>query len=142
MTKAVAYPILVVSALGAIICLVFQVVGFDDVLLEKRAVFGLFGGVALVWLPTISLTKRLAPNLRKRLIWKGVFRGCPRWMRVGLPVLLACLFCGVLVLTFRGYTRLGPPAASLLAFAGFYSVSFCVTYSALHAEGIGVDRDD
>ena|ERR1700686_1228562 len=114
MTRIVPYPVMLLSAVGTIVCFVFLVVGFGDVLFEKRAVLGLFYSAALAWLPTIWMMQRLVPDLRERLLFKGVLRGCPRPMRIGLRTFLVFVFCASLILNFRGYIPGAPPAVSLL----------------------------
>jgi hypothetical protein len=140
MTRIVAYSVMLLSALGTIVCFVFLVVGFGDVLLEKRAVLGLFYGAALVWVPTTLMMQRLVPDLRERLLFKGVLRGCPRPMRIGLRVFLVFVFCASLILTFRGDTPGGAPGGFVIGLTGFYSISFCVMFSSLRAEGFEADR--
>src|ERR1035441_10737490 len=89
MPRVVTYSMLLLSAAGTVASLIFLVVGFDaDVELKLRVTKMLFAIMFVVGIPTNLLVEKLAPNLRDRLLWKGVFRGCPRWMRVGLRIFL------------------------------------------------------
>jgi hypothetical protein len=120
---------LLLSAAGMVASLVFLVVGFDaDIALELRVIKILFVIMFVTGFPTNLLLEKLAPNLRDRLLWKGVFRGCPRWMRIGLRIFLALVFLASLALALG--RQLG---GVFIFFAGFYSISFCVTHSFLHA---------
>ncbi len=120
---------LLVSAAGMVTSLVSLVVGLDaDVALELRVIKILFVIMFVTGFPTNLLVEKLAHNLRNRLLWKGVFRGCPRWMRIGLRIFLVLVFFASLALA------LGRHLSGVFIFlAGFYSISFCVTYSFLHA---------
>lgn len=128
---------LLLSATGTVASLVFLVVGFDaDIELKLRVIRTLFAISFVVGVPTNLLLEKLAPNLRDRLLWKGAFRGCPRWMRVGLRIFLASAFLAGLALTMRRHV-----GAALIFFSGFYAISFCVTYSFLHARPVaGSDK--
>jgi hypothetical protein len=123
---------LLLSAAGTVASFVFLVVGFDaDVELDLRAIKILFGIMFVVWIPTLLLAEKSVPNLRDRLLWKGVLRGCPRWMRIGLRIFLVSVFLASLTLTLRRHV-----GGFIIFLAGFYSISFCVTYSFLHAKPV------
>jgi hypothetical protein len=123
------YSMLLLSAAGTVASLVFLAVGFDaDIELKLRVIKMLFAIGLVMGTLTNLLMVKLAPNLRDRLLWKGVFRGCPRWMRIGLRIFLVPVFLAGFALTMRRHL-----GASLIFFAGFYAISFCITYSFLHA---------
>jgi hypothetical protein len=129
MPRVVTYSMLLLSAAGVVASLVSLVVGFDaDVAFELRVIKILFVIMFVTGFPTNLLAEKLAPKLRDRLLWKGVFRGCPRWMRIGLRIFLVLVFLASLALDFGRHLR-----GIFIFFAGFYSISFCVTYSFLHA---------
>jgi hypothetical protein len=129
MPSVVTYSMLLLSAAGTVASLVFLVVGFDaDSELRLRVIKILFVIMFVVGIPTNLLVEKLAPNLRDRLLSKGVFRGCPRWMRVGLRIFLVSVFLAGLALTIPRHF-----GGIFITLAGFYSISFCITYSFLHA---------
>jgi hypothetical protein len=120
---------LLLSAAGMVASLVSLVVGFDaDVAFELRVIKILFVIMFVTGFPTNLLAEKLAPKLRDRLLWKGVFRGCPRWMRIGLRIFLVLVFLASLALDWGRHL-----SGIFIFLAGFYSISFCVTYSFLHA---------
>jgi hypothetical protein len=129
MPRVVTYSMLLLSAAGTGASLVFLVVGFDaDIELKLRVIKILFVIMFVVGIPTNLRVEKLAPNLRDRLLWKGVFRGCPRWMRVGLRIFLVSVFLAGLALTIPRHF-----GGIFITLAGFYSISFYITYSFLHA---------
>ena len=133
MPRVVTYSMLVLSAAGMIASLVFFVLAFDaDVEAEIGVIKTLFAVMFVLGILTQQLVVKLAPNLRDRLLGKGVFRGCPRWMRIGVWVFWASVFFGSLVLTIAGRRLDG----AFIVFAGLYSISFCATYSFLHAKPV------
>jgi hypothetical protein len=129
MPRVVTHSMLLLSAAGTIASLIFLIVGFNaDVELELRIIKILFAIMFVTGFPTNLLMEKLAPNLRDRLLWRGVFRGCPRWMRISLRIFLVSVFLASLALAVRH--QLG---GVFIFLAGSYSISFCVTYSFLHA---------
>jgi hypothetical protein len=133
MPGVVTYSMLLLSATATVASLIFFVVYFDA---NVESVMGviktLFAIMFILVILTQHLTVKLVPNLRDRLLSKGVFRGCPRWMRIGARVFWVSVWFASLILTFGG-RRLG---GFFVMFAGLYSMSFCVTYSFLHAEPV------
>lgn len=132
MPKALTYSMLLLSAAGLVASLVFLVVGFDaDVELQLRALKVLFAIAFVVGIPTSFLVEKLVPKLRDRFLWNGLLRGCPRWMRIGLRIFLVAVFLASFALVSRH--QLG---VFFIFMAGSYSISFCVTYSFLHARPV------
>jgi hypothetical protein len=120
---------LVLSAAGAVASLVFLIIYFDaDVESVVGVIKTLFAVTFVLGLLTQPLLVKLVPNFRDRVLWKGVFRGCPRWMRIGLWVFWASVFFASLPLAMGRHL-----GGLFIFFAGFYSISFCITYSFLHA---------
>lgn len=129
MPRIVTYSMLLLSAVGMLASLVFLIAGFDaGIELKLRLIKILFAIMFVLGIPTNLLMERLAPNLRDRLLWKGVLRGCPRWMRTGLQIFLVSVFLAGLALTLRRHI-----GSVMISSAGYCSISFCVTYSFLHA---------
>ena len=120
---------LLLSAVGTVASLVFLAVRHDpDVGSGMGIARTLLGVTFVLWILTLSLVRKLAPSLRDRLLWKGVLRGCPRWMRIGLRIVLVSTFFVGLVLAMQRHF-----GGFIVFLAGLYSISFCVTYSFLHA---------
>jgi hypothetical protein len=133
MLRAVAYSMLLLSAGGAIASLVFLRVYFNA---DVESVVGVIKTLLAMMFVLAILTQRLvmvlAPNLRDRLLLKGVFRGCPRWIRIGIWVFWPSVNFVGLGLTIVGH-RLG---GFFIGIAGLYSISFCITYSFLHVSSV------
>jgi hypothetical protein len=129
MPRAVTYSMLLLSAAGTVASLVFFVVCFNaDVESVMSVIRTLFVVGFVLGILTNFLIEKLAPKFRDRLLWKGVFRGCPRWMRIGIwVVLISVPFVSLPLALGRNL------AGFFVIFAALYSVSFCVTYSFLHA---------
>jgi hypothetical protein len=133
MPRVVTYSMLLLSAAGAVASLVFFVVDFNaDVESVMGVIKALFAGMFISGILTQHLAVKLVPNTRDRLLWKGVFRGCPRWMQIGIRIFWPFVFFAVLALIGVGH-RLG---ALFVVFEGCYSISFCITYSFLHARPV------
>ena len=61
MTKLVAYPVMLVSALGVLACFILHIISFSSAPeFGKRAIPFLFPAIFVVWLPTILIMNRLA----------------------------------------------------------------------------------
>jgi hypothetical protein len=135
MLRIAAYPVLLLAPAVTLVCLIFQAVGLGaDVEFEKRFTLALFAMVFFLWFLTIGLVQKLAPDLRKRLLWKGVLRGCPRWMRVGLRAFLLFVWSASVALMLLSRPAARTPAGFFLVLSGFSSLAFCVAYSFLHTE--------
>ena len=129
MPRIVTYSMLLLSAVGTLASLVFLIAGFDaGIELKVRFIKILFAIMFVLGIPTNLLMERLAPNLRDRLLWKGVFRGCPRWMRIGLRIFLFSVFLASFALALQRHL-----GGVMIFAAGYCSISFCATYSFLHA---------
>jgi hypothetical protein len=120
---------LLLSAAGTVASLVFFVVSFDAKVESMMGLIKTLFGVGFVLgILTNFLIEKLAPKFRDRLLWKGVFRGCPRWMQIGIWAVLVSVPFVSLPLALSRHL-----AGFFIIFAALYSVSFCVTYSFLHA---------
>jgi hypothetical protein len=135
-TRAIAYPVMVLAAVGVLACFYLHFASFQSgPELEKRAISVLFPGIFVVWLPTVILMNRMTRDVKQRDVWKAALRGCPPGMKVALWAVIGyAAFAAFLLPLLRG-SNPGASSSGFLIFpAVFYSVSFCVMYSALHVE--------
>jgi uncharacterized membrane protein len=135
MAKAIAYPIMVLSALGVLLCFSLYLLGLAGIYSPPTQNLPvLFIGVFVVWMPTVLLMNRLTKEFKQKDIWKAALRGCPPWMRTTMYVLIGFVF----VVFFLPVLSKGNPGASPQTFVlfpiTFYSISFCVMYSVLHVD--------
>jgi hypothetical protein len=139
LTKAVAYPVMLLSATGLFASVALFILSSLGVsLIPNNRLPFLFFGVFLVWLPTVLLMNSLTRNFKQKDIWKAGLRGCPPWMRAGLWV-----FDGaVMATTFAPALWKGRPgeAGFILFPSAFYAVSFCVMYSLIHVDQFDASR--
>ena len=125
------YSTLLLSAAATAACLAFSIVRFDaDIKSETRVIKILFAVAFVLAILTQQPLGKLTPNPRDRLLWRGVLRGCPRWMRIAARVCPGVGGFASLALALTGHDSAG----IFIFFAGFYSISFCITYSFLHTE--------
>ena len=138
MVKMIAYPVMVLSGIGVLLCLSFYLLGLTGIYpLPTRETPVLFGGLFVVWIPTVILANRLTQDFKQKDFWKAALRGCPAWMRSALWVVIGCVFA---VFFLPVLAKRGPgdaPQTFVLFPMMFYSVSFCVMYSL-----INVDKND
>jgi len=140
MAKIVAYPVMMLAALGVILCLTFTLLGVTGLYLlpSSRESF-LFAGIFVVWFPTVILMNQLTKDFKQKDLWKAALRGCPPWMKTGMWVLLGCTF--VLFLFNLWIHSPGNASFVFVLFPiTFYSVSFCVMYSLIHVEEFDSSR--
>jgi len=138
MVKVLAYPVMVVSAVGVILCLTCFVVGSSGVHdLPKEVAAILFGGVFVVWLPTVLLMNRLTRDFKQKDIWKAALRGCPPWMRTTLWIVVGLVMAVTFMVPIVSGQSPGqnPNGFSLFPIS-FYAVSFCVMYSLIHVDEV------
>src|SRR5438105_10873600 len=133
MRKVVAYPVMLASAAGMLLC-VFSYLGWltGSYRLTSREPPLLFIGIFVVWLPTVLLLNTLTRDFKQKDLWKAALRGCPPWMRTTLWIVVG----GVMAITFIPLIAgrnpgEGPEGFGLFPIA-FYAVSFCVMYSLIH----------
>lgn len=142
MTRAIAYPVMVVSALGVIACFFLHIVSFyAGPEFARRATPILFPVIFIVWVPTVLLMNRLTRDFKQRDLWKAALRGCPTWMKTSLWVIWGYVFFAAFLLPFlRGSNPSASPGSFLIFPAAFYSVSFCVMYSLLNVDRFDAGR--
>src|SRR5208282_5392187 len=127
---------MVLAAIGVLACFALHIASFHSgPELEKRAVLIVFPGIFVVWFPTVILMNRMTRDVKQRDLWKAALRGCPTRMKIALwGVIGYAVFAAFLLPILRGSSP-GLSSSGFLIFpAVFYSVSFCVMYSALHTE--------
>src|SRR5437870_7027920 len=79
MRKVVAYPAMLASAVGMLLC-VFSYLGWltGSYRFPRREPPLLFIGIFVVWLPTVLLLNTLTRDFKQKDLWKAALRGCPR----------------------------------------------------------------
>ena len=142
MTRAIAYPVMVVSALGVIACFLLHIATFfAGPEFGQRLLFILFSGIFIVWLPTVLLMNRLTRDFKQRDLWKAALRGCPGWMQKTLWVVWGYVFFAAFILPFlRGSNPGASPGSFLIFPAAFYSTSFGVMYSVVNVDRFDASR--
>jgi hypothetical protein len=136
MIRAIAYTVMVVSAVGVIACFLLHVASFfAGPEFGQRLFLKLFIGLFIVWLPTVLLMNRLTRDFKQRDLWKAALRGCPGWMQKTLWVVWGYVFFAAFILPFlRGSNPGASPGSFLIFPAVFYSTSFGLMYSLLHVD--------
>jgi hypothetical protein len=135
MAKMIAYPVMILSAAGVVLCISFYLLGLTRIYsLPAKGLPILFGGLFAVWLPTVILSNRLTKDFKQRDFWKAALRGCPACMRAALWVVIGCVFA-VFFLAVLSRRSLGDAPQTFVLFPiMFYAVSFCVMYSLINVE--------
>ena len=134
--RAIAYPVMVLAAIGVLACFCLHIASFQSgPELEKRAIPVLFPGLFVVWFPTVILMNRMTRDVKQRDLWKAALRGCPPRMKIALWIVIGYAAFATFLLPFlRGSNPGASPSGFLIFPAVFYSVSFCVMYSVLHVQ--------
>jgi hypothetical protein len=141
MAKIVAYPVLVLSTVGILLCLSLFLVGVTgDHPLPSKATPVLFGGLFVVWFPTVILMNRLTKDFKQKDLWKAALRGCPAWMRTALWVVLGCVFAVSFLPILAQKSPGDSPQTFVLFPIVFYSTSFCVMYSLINVDEFDSSR--
>lgn len=126
MAKMIAYPVMILSGIGVLLCLSFYLLGVTGIYLfppEKMMV--LFGGLFVVWFPTVILMNRLTRDFKQKDLWKAALRGCPAWMRTTLWVVVGCVFVVFFLPLLSKKSPGDSPQIFVLFPVTFYAVSFC-----------------
>ena len=135
MAKVVAYPVMVLAAVGVLLCLSFYLLGVTGIHpIPSGNVPILFVGVFIVWAPTVILMNRLTKDFKQKDIWKAALRGCPPWMKMALWVVVGAVFVLFFVPVLSGHSRGDSNQIFVLFPIVFYSVSFCTMYSLINVE--------
>ena len=135
MAKMIAYPVMILSAAGMVLCLSFYVLGLTRIYsLPAKGLPILFGGLFAVWLPTVILSNRLTQDFKNKDFWKAALRGCPAWMRSALWVVIGCVFAVFFLPVLSRRSPGDAPQTFVLFPILFYAVSFCVMYSLINVE--------
>ncbi len=129
------------AAFGFLASLVAHVAGY----LEISEPFGfdpwpLHTVIFIVWVPAVVVARRLSKDFPHKDKWKAVVRGCPKWMRVGMYVLL--IYAIASFAYFFLVTGVGPRGDTdphvVRGFSGhwlaFYYFAFAILYSAAQVE--------
>jgi hypothetical protein len=140
MVKAIAFPVMLLAALGAIGSFALAIASVAPYVDAKRFLPLLFPGIFIVWIPTVILMNRVTRDFKQRDIWKAALRGCPPWMRRTLWVVTGVSFAGFFAPLVWGGKPGALSAGFFLVPSIFYSISFCVMYSILHVEKFDAGR--
>ncbi len=133
MAKMIAYPVMILAGVGVLLCLSFYLLGVTGIyLLPARGVPIVFGGIFVVWLPTVILMNRLTQDFKQKDIWKAALRGCPAWMRTALWVVIGCVFAVFFLPVLAKRSPGDSPQIFVLFPIMFYAISFCVMYSLIN----------
>ena len=97
-------------------------------------------GMFFLWVPTLFLMRSLTKDFKRKDMWKAALRGCPRWMRIGMWILVAlALVLFGLPVSVRHDAGGTDPTYVLFPLA-LYGISFCLMYSVIHAGGFDSSR--
>ena len=114
--KMAASPVMVLSAVGVLLCLSFYIIGVTGAYpLPARETPILFGGLFAVWIPIVILSNRLTQDFKQKDFWKAALRGCPAWMRAALWVVIGCVFAVFLFPRCRDTISLSNPGSFMIA---------------------------
>ena len=135
LVKIIAYPVMMLSAVGVFLCLSFCFLGLAGIyLFPTKEMPVLFVGIFVVWLPTVILMNRLTKDFKQKDLWKAALRGCPRWMRGALWAVLGCVFAVFFLPVFFKRSPGDLPQTFVLFPIMFYAISFCFMYSLISVE--------
>jgi hypothetical protein len=135
MVKMIAYPIMVLSGTGVLLCLSLFLLGLTGIYqLPGGDMPVLFGGLFVVWFPTVILMNRLTKDFKQKDIWKAALRGCPAWMRTALWVVIGCVFAIFFLPVLSKRSPGDSPQTFVLFPITFYALSFCAMYSLINVE--------
>jgi hypothetical protein len=135
MVKMIAYPVMVLSGVGVLLCLSFYILGLTGTSpLPAGDMQVLFVGVFVVWFPTVILTDRLTKDFKQKDLWKAALRGCPAWMRTALWVVIGFVFAVFFLSVLSKKSPVDSPQIFVLFPITFYAISFCVMYSLINVE--------
>lgn len=95
-----------------------------------RLAWGLHIGIFVVWLPAVLVAQRLSKGAKQADFWKAVLRGCPRWMKRFLYVLVPYIF-----INFFVGIALGPDTESdnFRIFSGHWMFFYFAGMAMLHS---------
>lgn len=145
MLAKIAYPFLLLAAIGFTVMLVIHVATLFGVMyLFVHSLRFIVPGLFVVWLPTVLITGRLARDFKQKDIWRAALRGCPEWMRKAQWAIFGYAWFGffALPLIYGGGMDLPANGARSMSavLLAFYSIATAVLYSATRAEKFDVDR--
>jgi hypothetical protein len=141
MRKVIAYPVMLLSGAGVLLCL-FSYLGWltgSYRPLRSRAPI-MFIGIFVVWLPTVLLMNTLTRDFKQKDLWKAALRGCPSWMRIGLWVVVGAVMAITFLPVILGRNSTPSEGGFTLFPIVFYAVSFCTMYSIIHVDEFDASR--
>ncbi len=139
--RYIALPFMALALIGLTLSLIAHFLAlFGQTLPIENLAWGLHIGIFVVWLPTVLISTRMMRGASQKDFWKIALRGCPPWMRYaayglfGYAILNFVIFMATSTHQKNQTSSEPPPAEIIRGVSGhwmiFYSVSFCVLYSA------------
>lgn len=143
MKKIFLTPFITLSAISLVLSIIVHVIALSgNAVPYGNFVWGLHGGIFIVWLPAILASLRLTKDFKRKDFWKAALRGCPPWMKFmtyfffGYAIINFALFILAITGTAKGTTP--STATELRGFSGhwmaFYSAALAMLYSAMHSD--------
>ena len=139
--KMIAYPVMILAAVGTSLSVSLFALGLAGTEPPQSRVMPiLFGGIFVVWFPTVILMNRLTRDFKQKDIWKAALRGCPQWMRTTLWIVIGAVFALFFLSILSGRNQ-GSTSPAFVHFPiTFYSISFCTMYSLINVEDFDASR--
>lgn len=140
MLESLLYPFMWLAALGFIASTTVHVGAYLGIhILPEPMLLG--PGIFVVWLPAVLVSMRLVKDFKQKDFWKAALRGCPQWLRKGIPVLFAYAIINFVIFIINspnsGRTQIHGvhSFAEIRGFTGhfmiFYAMAFAILYSAI-----------
>lgn len=128
MARIVSYSIMLLSAAGAVLCVVGYLLGATRVYVLPAGVQAiLLIAVFPLFVPALIVMKRLTRDFKQKDRWRAALRGCPPWMKTTLWIVIGVAFVSFFISGWRDPANFTP-----LFPVGFYAASFCLMYSWLN----------
>lgn len=151
MKKFLLYPFMALSVVGLFLSTLIHF----SALVGKQIPFGesvwiLHVGIFVVWIPAVMVGIPLTKDFKQKDLRKALLRGCPNWMKALMLAFFVYAFINFAIF-FATTAKESPksssgetPTAVFRGFSGhwmlFYSASFAIMYSAIHAEQVDKNR--
>jgi len=132
------YPFLVLAVVGFLAALGVHLAALFGVTYAfQHSLDLLFFTLVVVWVATIFASHRLTRESQQKDFWRAALRGCPKWLRTTLWILLGYTWVGFLAWTWLFGGGADAPANAARGMSGmllgFYGIAACVLYSATRA---------
>lgn len=143
MKKILLTPFIALSAAGLILSVIVHIAALSgNQVPYGNFVWGLHGGIFIVWLPAILVSFSSTKDFKQKDFWKAALRGCPPWMKYMTYFFLGYAFVNFAIFIFSttGMAKGTSPstATELRGFSGhwmaFYSAAMAMLYSATQSD--------